>query len=109
MVLTKVPCEICSLADLRIIHRHHIIPRVDSRCHNGINNLACLCPNCHSLVHAGEIVILGVYLSTSGRCLVWFKKDEDPPFQQQFWIVKENPLVVTITGDSDDLVDENCQ
>jgi hypothetical protein len=71
--------------------------------------MAILCPNCHSLVHTGDLIIIGIYQTTSGQELIWFKKGEDPPIQQQFWMVKENPLVITITGDSDDLSDENCQ
>jgi len=103
--LKKVACEMCGLTDTRILHRHHIIPRCDSRCTNGSVNLAVLCPNDHGLVHAGEIVILGVYPSTGGRCLVWYHKDEEPPFAREFWMVKENPLVITLTGDKDDLPD----
>ena len=104
-MLNKTACEICSMPDLRIMHRHHIIPRPDPRCHNGSNNLACLCPNCHSLVHAGEIVILGVYYSTNGRCLVWHNRNEQPPLAKEFWLVKDNPLVLTLAGDEDDLPD----
>lgn len=111
MAFAKIACEICGFSDLRIVHRHHIIPRCDPRCHNGANNLACLCPNCHSGVHAGDILILGVYSSTNGRCLVWYHKGEEPPFPKECWIIKENPLVLTIGGDSDDLVEnpENYQ
>ncbi len=105
-MIEKKACEVCGLADRRILHRHHIMPQCDPRCHNGSGNLACLCPNCHSLVHAGEVVILGVYPSTSGRCLVWHRRGEPPPFAREFWIVKDNPLVVTLAGNSDDLPDE---
>jgi hypothetical protein len=45
-------------------------------------------------VHAGEITIIGVYSSSAGRKLFWFKKDETPPFEKEFWLVKENPLVI---------------
>lgn len=103
MTLTKKACEICGLADLSIIHRHHIIPQSDPRCTNSHDNLACLCPNCHSKVHTGELIIIGVYPSTDGRCLVWFKSNEEPPFPKELWLVKENPLVRTLPGDSDDI------
>lgn len=105
MTLGKRACEVCGLTDARILHRHHIIPRCDPRCTNSDANLAVLCPNDHGRVHAGDIVILGVYSSTDGRCLVWHSKDEVPPFPKEFWIVKENPLVVTLAGDEDDLPD----
>lgn len=104
----KTCCEVCGNARRAILHYHHIIPRCDARCHNGASNLGVLCPNCHSYVHAGDIIILGVYPSTGGRCLVWYRKGEDPPIPQEYWLVKENPLVLTIAGDSDDL-GEICQ
>jgi hypothetical protein len=46
------------------------------------------------LIHAGEIVIIGVYDSTDGRKLMWFKEGEEPPLERQFWKVKDNPLVL---------------
>ena len=106
---SKIRCEICGNVDRAILHYHHIIPRCDPRCGNSNGNMAVLCPNCHASVHAGNLVIIGVYQTTDGRMPIWFKKGEDPPFPQEFWIVKENPLVVTIAGDSDDLASENCQ
>ena len=103
MTIPKRTCEVCGLTDLRLVHRHHIIPRCDSRCTNGLGNIAFLCANDHVRVHAGDIVILGVYDSTNGRCLVWHSKDEEPPFPKGYWLIKENPLVLTVRGDSDDL------
>jgi len=46
------------------------------------------------LIHAGEITIIGVYSSTGGRKLMWFRKGDDPPLEKEFWMVKENPLVI---------------
>lgn len=105
-MLRKVSCEVCGLANPNILHRHHIIPRCDPRCTNHSGNLAILCPNDHSLVHSGKIIILGVYSSSAGRCLVWHYQNEEPPFPKQFWIVKENPFVVTLSGEQDDLPEE---
>lgn len=104
-MIVKRVCEVCGLTDANILQRHHIIPQCDPRCTNGDGNIAVLCPNDHMRVHTGEIVILGVYPSTSGRCLVWHLRGEPPPFAREFWIVKDNPLVVTIAGDKDDLQD----
>jgi hypothetical protein len=53
-----------------------------------------VCHTCHDLIHAGEIVIIGVYDSTFGRKLMWFKEGQEPPIERQFWKVKENPLVL---------------
>jgi hypothetical protein len=94
------------LAERAILHRHHVVPRCDPRSTNNDCNLAVLCPNCHSLVHAGEIVIVGVYPSTDGRIPVWFRKGEDPPFPRELWMVKDNPLVRTIGGEEDDMPEE---
>ena len=105
MSLRKKICEVCGLTDTRILHRHHIIPHVDPRCTNSSGNIAVLCPNDHGRVHAGEIVILGVYPSSDGRCLVWHRKDEEPPFPKEMWLIRENPLVITLSGDQDDLPD----
>lgn len=105
MLRPKKICEICSFSKSNVLHRHHIIPRQDERCTNSNGNLAILCPTCHSLVHSGHFVIVGVYPSTNGQQLVWFKKGEEPPFPKEFWFVKENPLVKTLKGDEDDLPD----
>jgi len=102
----KKSCEVCGLKKRSILHRHHIIPRCDPRCTNSNGNIAVLCPNCHGLVHAGEIVIVGVYTSTAGIVPVWFRSGEEPPFPKELWIVKDNPLVRTIGGEEDDLPEE---
>ena len=92
----KDKCEVCGNIKKEILHRHHIIPRSDPRCTNSDCNLAVLCPNCHSSVHTGEIIIIGVYRTTSGKQLMWFKKGEEPPLPEEYWMVKNNPLVITL-------------
>lgn len=92
--LAKERCEICGYDRPAAINYHHIIPRCDSRCTNDNHNLAVVCHSCHDLVHAGEITIIGVYSSTGGRRLMWFRAGEDPPFEKEFWKVKENPLIL---------------
>jgi hypothetical protein len=90
----KTECEICKNKDKKILHRHHIIPRCDKRSTNKDDNLAILCPNCHSLVHSGDFIIIGVYYTTGGKELFWFKKGEEPPIKEKFWVIKENSKVV---------------
>ena len=102
----KEKCEICGLKKSTILHRHHIIPRVDERSTNYDYNLAILCPNCHSLVHSGEYIIIGVYHTSGGTKPIWFHKNGVAPFPKEFWNVKENPLVLTLRGEDDDLPDE---
>lgn len=102
----KIKCEICGLQKKTILHRHHIIPRIDPRSTNDNQNIAIICPNCHSLVHSGDIIIIGMYQTTDGMQLIWFRKDEEPPLLKDFWQVKENPLVITMGGELDDLEEE---
>lgn len=92
--LRKERCEICGYDKTSAINYHHIIPRCDSRCTNDNGNLAVVCHSCHDLIHAGEIIIIGVYSSTGGRKLLWFKNGDDPPIEREFWKVIDNPLVV---------------
>jgi len=101
MVRPKKKCDICGLDKKSILHRHHIIPRQDPRSTNKDDNLAILCPNCHSFVHSGKYIIIGLYYSTDGFQLMWFVKGDEPPIPMEFWFVKENPLVITLNGEED--------
>ena len=92
----KNKCEVCNIDEKKILHRHHIIPQCDERCTNSDSNLAILCPNCHSKVHTGKIIIIGVYSSTDGLIPMWFKKGSEAPLPKKFWKVQENPLVITL-------------
>lgn len=92
--LKKEKCEICGYDARAALNIHHIIPRCDPRCNNDNYNLSILCHSCHDLVHAGEITIIGVYSSTAGRILMWFKAGEEPPLEREHWKVKENPHVI---------------
>ncbi|NBP01836.1 MAG: HNH endonuclease [Proteobacteria bacterium] len=92
--LIKKHCEICYFDKPEAINFHHIIPKRDPRCTNDNHNIAIVCHSCHDLIHAGKIIIIGVYSSTGGRKLMWFRQGEDPPLEEEFWMVKENPLVI---------------
>jgi len=95
--LTKDFCEICKTDNKKVLNIHHIIPRCDERCTNNNSNLTVLCSNCHDMVHCGEIIIIGIYPSTglNGRTLLFYKRGEEPPLEEQFWNVKDNQKVVT--------------
>lgn len=69
-------CEICACDITKIRHKHHIIPRTDPKSTNHPSNLAYICPNCHHLVHAGEVIIEGVFLTTAGHKMFFHKKGE---------------------------------
>lgn len=90
-------CEICG-TNVPHLHGHHIIPRADVRCTNDSGNMCEICPNCHTLIHCGEIIIIGRYFTTEGLQTMWFKKGEDPPLEKEFWLVKDNPFVITLRG-----------
>lgn len=92
--LLKETCEICGYNNPAALNIHHIIPRCDPRCTNNNYNLSIVCHICHDLIHAGQITIIGVYDSTKGRKLMWFKEGQEPPLEKQFWKIKDNPLVV---------------
>jgi hypothetical protein len=62
--LEKVECEICGSTDRKILHKHHIIERTDPNTSHDDENLAILCPNCHSKIHVGEIEVVGIFPST---------------------------------------------
>ena len=36
-----------------------------------MGNLAVVCANCHRRIHAGEIIIEGVYMTSGGMQLFW--------------------------------------
>lgn len=93
--LKKEKCELCGLQEPDALEEHHIIPRHDPRSHNNNGNLAMICGSCHNMVHTGEIIILGVYKSTGGRIVFWHRKDEPPPIEEEFWLIKENDKVKT--------------
>jgi len=86
--LHKEFCEIegCD-APKETLHWHHIVERTEINTSNNPMNLAVICSNCHTLVHAGVIEIIGVYPSTKkyGRILVYKKNgvsnvDIDKPY-----------------------------
>lgn len=96
MVRPKIKCEICGNNNKKVLHWHHIIPRMDSRCTNTDFNIACVCSNCHNEIHAGQIIIIGVYKTTGGLKPLWFKEGQKPPLKKESWLIKDNPLVVTL-------------
>ena len=73
--LDRSNCEICP-SEIKSTDKHHI----HSRSKGGSNlpwNKARICPNCHRLVHTGELIIEGRFHSTGGNILVYRKKGEE--------------------------------
>lgn len=89
----KILCEICGNKDIPTLQRHHIVERTDPECTNHHMNLAVVCANCHTLIHAGRLKIVGVFPGTrppAGRIVVFIKdgicnvpelKDAEPYFK----------------------------
>jgi hypothetical protein len=73
--LHKKFCEIegCPMTDPAALEHHHIIERTEIGTSNDNFNLAVICANHHSLLHAGRLKIIGVYPSTKpfGRTLIY--------------------------------------
>jgi len=69
-------CDICT-QEFPSCDTHHII----SKSKGGPNdtwNKTSLCPNCHRLVHTGEIIIEGKFLTTNeGFTIIWRSKDKE--------------------------------
>ena len=67
-------CEICNFKG--ILEKHHI----NSKCYGGTNhksNIAILCPNCHNMVHRGEIILEGKYQTSIGTKLIYHLKNDN--------------------------------
>jgi hypothetical protein len=62
--LIPICCEICGNDNKPTLHKHHIVERTNINSNNDNFNLAVICANCHNMVHAGEIKIIGLYPST---------------------------------------------
>lgn len=67
-------CEVCGKAC--VLEEHHIEGRKVRNPHEK-NNTTQICPNCHSLHHAGKIQILGRKMTTDGAKLFWIDADGD--------------------------------
>jgi ssDNA-binding Zn-finger/Zn-ribbon topoisomerase 1 len=70
----KFPCEICG--SNMILETHHIDGR-DIPNYNHWSNLADICPNCHTEIHWGKIVIEKWVMTSVGKKLLWHKKGDE--------------------------------
>ena len=103
--LIKHECEICGNKNTKILHKHHIIPRKEIGTSNDPFNLCIICPSCHSRLHAGEIIIIGVYPSTkfpNNRTVIY--KDNGVPniegIEQPY--IKNKPKQMSIRKDNEE-------
>lgn len=71
-------CEICGFNNSFSLHKHHIIPRSLPYSSDHSCNIALICANCHMQVHAGQIIIEGRFLTTSGNKLFYHFNGELP-------------------------------
>lgn len=69
-------CDICE-QQFSSCDTHHIVSKSKGGT-NDVWNRTSLCPNCHRLVHVGEIIIEGKFLTTNeGFKVIWRKKDTE--------------------------------
>jgi len=73
------PCDICH--DDAILVTHHINGR-DIPNYNQDWNRAQICPNCHTGIHYGKIVVEQWVQTTNGQELLWHSVEE-PSFSGQ--------------------------
>lgn len=66
----KTVCEICGEIRQPTLDFHHIYTRGHPLNHNQDSELALICATCHRLVHAGEIIIEGIYMTSAGPLLI---------------------------------------
>lgn len=76
--MRKVNCEICGYAVKSALHAHHMVPVSRPGSTNHPNNLIVLCANCHNEVHAGDKIIEGRFLTSSGVRVFWRLRDQEP-------------------------------
>jgi len=72
LILNKCEIEGCNVSEC--LELHHIIERTEINTSNHTYNIAILCANHHSFIHAGLLKIIGVYPSTrlpNGRTLIY--------------------------------------
>jgi len=90
----KKVCEICSTSESVVIDKHHIIPRADSRSTDNLSNLAIICSNCHRKVHNHLIIIEGVFPTSSGMRLFWYKKGDSYTIRPGIFIQKDGTALI---------------
>jgi hypothetical protein len=54
-----------------------------------LGNLAIICSNCHRRVHAGEVIIEGVFMTSVGVKLFWHSSDEDFIVRPGIFLLKD--------------------
>lgn len=70
----KSPCPICNKPE--VLEEHHIEGRKIPNAEHS-SNLASICPNCHTKVHLGRVIIEGWFQTTSGLELFWHEENEE--------------------------------
>ena len=87
-------CEICSCDVSEIMHKHHIVPRTDPRSTNLASNLAYICPSCHAHVHRGNVIIEGVFQTSIGPKLFWYKFGETHTVRKGVFLNKDGTATI---------------
>jgi hypothetical protein len=67
-------CDICHKKGIPL-EEHHINGK-DIINPNHASNLTKLCPDCHTLIHNGVVIIEGWFTTTNGLELLWHSLDK---------------------------------
>lgn len=70
----KCSCDICN--NQEILEDHHINGRKIAN-YNSKSNRCNICPNCHTKVHMGVIIIEGWMMTSEGLKLFWHESGKE--------------------------------
>ena len=59
------------------LQEHHIHGRKGPNA-NRKDNVMMICPNCHTNIHTGNILVEGWFMTSEGRMLIWRKRGDLP-------------------------------
>ena len=75
-------CHICGEKRYHLLDVHRWkIPGSENGKYE-VSNCICVCANCHRLIHANKIKIIGIFESTKGTLLNYFDEKNNEQFNQ---------------------------
>jgi len=69
-------CFFCEEMDLDLLDVHRIVPGAEGGKYTHYNSLVCCC-KCHRKIHSGKIEVVGKFMSTAGRVLIYRENGEE--------------------------------
>jgi predicted restriction endonuclease len=87
--LIKNKCEVCGERNKSVLDAHHVIPKNDKRSTDKLDNLICVCSNCHRRIHRGEVILEGRYSTSVGSRWFWHNSGEPPIIREGIHILPD--------------------